>query len=113
MPCVQRAITFFFLLLTLSVVTVPSWGLARKPPDPAYVPGQVLVRFYETVDPARSAEIVKAEGARVQAVLERTGVYLILLPEGLPVEEAVGRFLRHPEVLSAEPNYRPELLENR
>jgi len=108
----DRTLIFFCVLLISGMATTPSWGFSRKPPEPAYVPGQILVRFHETADRSTSAEIVKSEGARIQAVLKRTGVHLILLPEGLPVEEAVARFLKHPEVLSAEPNYRVELLED-
>ena len=107
----DNALIFFCVLLISGMATIPSWGFSRKPPEPTYVPGQILVRFNETVDRSTSAEIVKSEGASIQAVLKRTGVHLILLPEGLPVEEAVVRFLKHPEILSAEPNYRVELLE--
>jgi hypothetical protein len=113
MSCRDNALIFFCVLLISGMATIPSWGFSRKPPEPDYVPGQILVRFHETVDRRTSVEIVKSEGASIQAVLERTGLHLILLPEGLPVEEAVERFLKHPEVLSAEPNYRPELLEDR
>ena len=90
----------------------PAAALSRKPPAPSYIPGQVVVRFHESVDSARSTEIVEAEGAHIKSVLKRTGLHLILLPEGRSVEEAVERFLTYPEVLSAEPNYRAELLEN-
>jgi len=91
----------------------PATALSRKPPEPSYIPGQVVVRFHESVDSARSAEIVEKEGARIKTVLKRTGLHLVLLPEGRSVEEAVARFLKYPEVLSAEPNYRAELLENK
>ena len=91
----------------------PAAGLSHKPPEPSYVPGQVVIRFHQSVDSARSAEIVEIEGASIKAVLKRTGLHLVLLPEGRSVEEAVERFLTYPEVLSAEPNYRVELLENK
>ncbi len=99
------------VLITVLAVS-PAAGLSRKPPKPSYIPGQVVVRFHESVDSGRSAEIVEAEGARIKTVLKRTGLHLVLLPEGMEVEEAVERFLRYSEVLSAEPNYRAELLEN-
>ena len=101
------AVMIAFLVASLAT------ALSRKPPEPSYIPGQVVVRFHESVDKARSAEIVEIEGARIKNVLKRTGLHLVLLPEGRSVEEAVARFLKYPEVLSAEPNYRAELLENK
>ncbi len=89
----------------------PASSLSRKPPEPSYIPGQVVVRFQESVDSARSLEIVEAEGASIKTVLKRTGLHLVLLPEGMSVEEAVERFRRYPEVLSAEPDYRARRLE--
>jgi len=100
------------ILITVLAVS-PAAGLSKKPPEPAYIPGQVVVRFHESVDSVRSAEIVDTEGARIKTILKRTGLHLVLLPEGRSVEEAVARFLKYPEVLSAEPNYRAELLENK
>jgi hypothetical protein len=84
----------------------PAATLSRKPPEPSYTPGQVVLRFQESVDSARSLEIVEAEGASIKTVLKRTRLHLVLL-----VEEAVERFRRYPEVLSAEPDYRARRLE--
>jgi thermitase len=100
------------VILVLILAASHSIALSRKPPEPSYIPGQVVVRFHESVDSARSIEIVEAEGARIKNILKRTGLHLVLIPDGRSVEEAVKRFLTYPEVLSAEPNYRAELLEN-
>jgi len=108
---ILKTITGAVLVTVLGVS--PAAALSRKPPEPSYIQGQVIVRFHESVDNARSAEIVEIEGARIKNVLKRTGLHLVLLPEGRSVEEAVERFLTYPEVLSAEPNYRAELLENK
>lgn len=97
--------------LVMVFLAGPAAGLSRKPAEPSYVPGEVVVRFHDSVDSARSNEIVEAEGARTKTILKRTGVHLILLPKGMEVDRAVERFQGYPEVLSAEPNYRAERLE--
>jgi hypothetical protein len=104
---------FSAMALVLVIGVMPAGGMSRKPPEPAYVPGQIVLKFHGSVDNARSVEIVEAEGASIKTVLKRTGLHLVLLPEGRSVEEAVERFLTYPEVLSAEPDYRAELLENK
>lgn len=108
----KKRFTFYWMIIILAITAGDSWGMSRKPPEPSYIPGQVVVRFHESVDSARSAEIIETEGARIKTVLKRTGLHLVLLPEGRSVEEAVERFLEYPEVLSAEPNYRVERLED-
>jgi hypothetical protein len=111
---IMRTKGFLSALVAVLVIGVmPAGGMSRKPPEPSYVPGQIVVKFNESVDSARSMEIVEAEGGSIKTVLKRTGLHLVLLPEGRSVEEAVERFQRYPEVLSAEPNYRAELLENK
>jgi hypothetical protein len=99
------------VLVTVLAVS-PAVGLSRKPPEPAHVPGQIVVIFHESVDSARSTEIIETEGARIKTILKRTGLHLILLPDGMEVEKAVERFRGYPEVLSAEPNYRAQRLED-
>jgi hypothetical protein len=101
-------------LLTVALLAVsPVQAMSRKPPEPAFIPGRIIVSFHESVSDARSAEIVQGEGAVIKSVLERTRLYLILLPEGMEVGEAVERFLKYPEVLSAEPDYRAGRLEDK
>lgn len=110
MTNLKKIHTYFWILTVVISVSVPGLAMSRKPPEQAYVPGQIVVRFHDSVDSARSTEIVKGEGASIKTVLRRTGLHLILLPEGMEVEEAIERFLRYPEVLSAEPDYRAERL---
>jgi hypothetical protein len=86
-------------------------GMAQKPAEPQFVPGQVLVKFNEGVSEDRIEEIVRAEGGQVKDIIGRTGVYLITIPEKVDTREAVNRFSARPEVLYAEPNYRALPLE--
>ncbi len=108
-----RTAAFFCVLLLTAALAASGQSMSRKPPEPAYVPGQVILKFHEGVSQDRSARIVAMEGCRIKTVLRRTGLHLVLLPEGLEVEDAVERFLGYPEVLSAEPNYRAEFLEDK
>ncbi|UCG37758.1 MAG: hypothetical protein JSV00_05995 [bacterium] len=97
----------------LLLAAAPSAGFSRRPPEPAHVPGKVVVRFQSDVSVERAEEIISTEGAEVGQVVRRTGVYLVLLPEGADVQEAVTRFSAHPEVLYARPESRAEPLEER
>jgi len=105
-------VIFFIILLICGLGISPLSGFSRKPPEPSYVPGQVILKFHDTVDSARSAGIVGLEGCRIKTVLKRTGLHIVLLPEGRSVEEALERFRKYPEVLWAEPDYRAQRLED-
>ena len=91
----------------------PAAGMGRRPPDPPYAPGELLVAFYETVPGDRVREIVRLEGGTVDRAMEGKNIYLILLPEGTDVPEAARRFSSRPEVRHAEPNYRANYLEKK
>jgi hypothetical protein len=87
--------------------------MSRKPPEPAYVDGQVIVKFHENVPGERIFQIVTAENGSIRSVLGRSGLHLVILPEGLEVTEAVRRFNTYPEVRYAEPNFKAQPLEGR
>jgi len=101
--------TFLFLL----VFAEPVSGMARKPEEQRFVPGQVLVKFQENVPQDRIVEIVQGEGGTIKSIIGRTGIHLVVLPEGVEVMEAVDRFSVYPEVRYAEPNYRTSPLEEK
>ncbi len=95
------------------LIAAGSQGMAmsRKAPEPAYAPGQVLVKFDDKASQERITRIISAEKSKVSKVLGRTGIYLVLLPDNLSVEKAVKRFSSYPEVKYAEPNYRARVPE--
>ena len=101
--------TFLFLLM----FSGPASGSAGKPPEPPFVPGQILVKFRENVPRDRITELVQEEGGAVRGVIGSTEVYLIVFPENTDIMEAVERFNSRSEVLFAEPNYRALPLEER
>ncbi len=103
--------TFYWVVIIVAVLSVDSWGMSRKPPQPDYIPGRVLVQFLEGIAPEKALLIIEGEGCRVEKVLKRTGLHLVKLPDGMDVPEAIERFQVYSEVLYVEPDYRVELLE--
>ena len=89
-----------------AVVLMPQSGsgMSRHPAASAYVPGHVLIKFNDGVAMGRIEEIVAGEDARIERKLGRIGVYLVILPEGADVMDAVARFAAFPEVRYAEPD---------
>lgn len=78
--------------------------------DPAaangrYVPGQALVQFRPGVTRERIAEILAADGLRLERDLGMPGAYLVSAMGEQPVPEIIARLRRHPEVEYAEPNW--------
>ena len=111
---IVRAVAGTVLTLTLLITAGTSgFAFSAKPPPPDYVPGQLLVKFRDTVSAERIEEILSDEGAAILKPVGSTGVYLIQLPEGADVMESVDRFSSFPEVLFAEPNQRVQAQEDR
>jgi hypothetical protein len=72
---------------------------------PAYVEGELLVRFNEGVDDRAAVRLIEGSGASVLRLYEGLGLYLVRLREGQSVEDAMAAFGSMPEVRYAEPNY--------
>jgi thermitase len=110
----KRDILIFFCVVAIFVaVAVPVSGMSRKPPEPAYVPGQVVVKFQEGVSRERIEQIVKAENGTIEKVLARSGLHLVYIERDRDVMGAVTNFGAYPEVQHAEPNFKAEPLEGR
>ena len=106
-----KLLTFYWIVILLAISAGDSWGFSRKPAQPDYIPGRVVMKFVEGVGPERTAAIIEGERCSVERALKRTGLYLVKLPDGMDVPEAVERFQAYSEVLYVEPDYRVELLE--
>ena len=91
-------------LLAAVVLPRSAFCMSRRPPEPAYVPGHVLVKFNDGVSMDRIEEIVAGQNARIDRKLGRIGVYLVILPDGADVKDAVDRFNAFSEVRYAEPD---------
>ncbi|MCJ7499577.1 hypothetical protein MUP29_04930 [bacterium] len=109
----RKRFTLYWIVVLLAVSAGVSWGFSRKPPQPDYIPGRVLVQFLEGIAPEKALLIIEGEGCRVEKVLKRTGLHLVKLPDGMDVPEAIERFQAYSEVLYVEPDYRVELLEEK
>ncbi len=72
---------------------------------PAYVPGELLVKFTPAVRIAASADYRARMGVSSLKTYEITGAQHIKLPEGMTVEEALEIYRNDPDVEYAEPNY--------
>ena len=109
----RKRFTLYWIVILLVFAVGDSWGMSRKPPQPDYIPGRVLVQFLEGITPEKALLIIEGEGCRVEKVLKRTGLHLVKLPDGMDVPEALERFQAYSEVLYVEPDYRVELLEEK
>lgn len=76
------------------------------PPEGAWVPGEVLVRFREGVGRPRAGSVHAALGATVLRRIPALRVDVVRVPEGVGVLEAVSRYMADPAVEVAEPNFR-------
>jgi hypothetical protein len=107
----KKIVTFFCLIVILASVTNPLWGFSQVPPEPAAVPGKVLVKFEDGVTGEQSLRIIEKEGGTVKGVSASTGVHIIILPDGVDVNSAIERFSSYPEVRYVEPVQRALPLE--
>lgn len=102
-----RAISGLFALLLSAAFLSPAPRQTPSPPSfwpPAYVEGEILVKFRPSSSPAVNLDVVKGLGARPSGRLPRRDVFRLKLRPGQTVEEAVRFFRACPEVLFAEPN---------
>ncbi|WP_303902010.1 S8 family serine peptidase [Thiohalomonas denitrificans] len=79
-----------------------------EPPEKAsasVVAGELLVRFTDDIGIADVTRIAEELEASVIEQLPRN-VYLIRLPEGTPMDDAMRRLTAQPEVVYVEPNIR-------
>ena len=70
-----------------------------------YVKDEVIVKFKSNISEHRINEINTMLKARIIRKLSRTNTYLIKIPEGINVYEAIGRYMVTKDVEYAEPNY--------
>ncbi|MBW2318043.1 MAG: hypothetical protein JRF24_05070 [Deltaproteobacteria bacterium] len=72
---------------------------------PAYVPGELLVKFTPAVRIVASDNYRARLGVSSLKTYEITGAQHVKLPEGMTVEEALEIYRNDPDVEYAEPNY--------
>jgi len=80
--------------------------LGRVPVDrPSFAPAQLLVKIKRGVPSADVKALTGGLGTEQLRFDFRTGLYLLRITTGEPVEVVVDRFRAHPSVEFAEPNY--------
>lgn len=79
----------------------PSEGEVKAP----YVPGEVLVRFWDDVSKKVIDEVADSSGFLWRRRNDRSGHYVFGLPENSSVTKAMERLRREDIVACAEPNY--------
>ncbi len=77
----------------------------RDPQVPAFVPGQLLVKFWPEVQQEAAAAYAYWFDISTQRTFAINGYQLVQLPEGTDVDEALEIYLEDPDVEHAEPNY--------
>jgi thermitase len=80
-------------------------SLRRATVSPAYVPGELVVRFKPEATAADRKAVLQAEDARAQTSLLLQGAVLVRLPAGESVSAEAEALERDASVISAEPNY--------
>lgn len=84
---------------------------SSPPPEGAWVPGEILVRFRDGVGRERARVLHRASGARVLGRIPPFRIDVVRLPEGMSVPAAIARYLADPAVEVAEPNFRLHLFQ--
>ena len=84
-------VVLFSVVMVVIMGVHPASAFSRRPPEPAFEPGKVLVKFHDGVTSERSTRIVELEGGTINKVLASTGVFIVVFPEGVEVSDAINR----------------------
>jgi len=95
------------LVAILLACSVRAEATPANTPQPvksaAYVEGEVLLRLKPDAVAKRAVEALSGTRATMRHL--GAGVHHVRLPKGVTVKHALASYRRHPDVLSAEPNY--------
>ena len=106
----KRIIGIASLSLLLGLAVFLEFGAGRpagspSAPAPAYVPGQVLVKFKTTVSPGMKSALISLTKSRVLSRILELNLYVVQIAEEATVEDMVSFYARNPSVVYAQPNY--------
>ena len=87
----------------LAVLTTAGVAAAETPAS-SFVPGEVIVSYEPSINPAERAEVRDELGADIEERLPLPRVELLDLPPGSTVREAIGELEAQPGVRDAQPN---------
>jgi subtilisin family serine protease len=92
------------VLLTL-IFALPGSAVSEGLGKPAYVPGEILVKFRSGVLKSTRDTAHSSHGCKLAKRFKRVRVDHVRIPDGWTVEEAVATYRLHADVEYAEPNY--------
>ena len=99
-------IAVFCILATASALAAPEADLPERDSQvPAYVPGELLVKFRPEVRRQAAAVYEQWFDISTQRTFVINGYQQVKLPPGVDIEEALELYLEDPDVEHAEPNY--------
>lgn len=79
-------------------------ALSRPPATPAYLEGEMLVKFKEGVSREQIRAFNARHGCSVADEIQGLGIFRLLLPEGVAVPDMIARYEASGLVEFAEPN---------
>jgi subtilisin family serine protease len=99
-------IALCLILAATGAIAAPKEGLTdRSSQTPAFVPGELLVKFRAEVRKEASADYQQWFDISTRKTFAINGYQQVKLPEGADIEEALELYLEDPDVEYAEPNY--------
>jgi subtilisin family serine protease len=104
-PALLLSVAFLVFISPLWAVASAAESKPSKPPGPAYVPGELLVKYRPGVSAAVAGYFHAHLGISNIRTFKSTGARHVKLPEDMSVDEALEVFRTDPDVLYAEPNY--------
>jgi subtilisin family serine protease len=101
-----RMIAVFGILAATAALAAQEADLLEPDPQaPAYVPGELLVKFRPEVRRQAAAAYAQWFDISTRRTFAINGYQQVKLPPGVNVEEALELYLEDPDVENAEPNY--------
>ena len=104
-PALLLSVAFLVLISPLWAAASAEQSKPSKPRGPAYVPGELLVKYRPSMGAAMAGYYRTHWGVSNIRTFKSTGVKHVKLPRDTTVEEALEVFKTDPDVVYAEPNY--------
>lgn len=98
----HRFIIVIVVVVSADLLLLCPMALAR---EPAYLPGELLVKFKRPSLSAASSNLQHAVRIRASHALGRSRIHRLTLEPGITVSQAMDIYANDPEVEFAEPNY--------
>jgi subtilisin family serine protease len=104
-PALLLCVAFLVFIPLISAFASSEQAKASRPGGPAYVPGELLVKYRPSMSAAVAGYYRAHWGVSNIRTFKSTGVRHVKLPKDMTVDEALEVFRADPDVVYAEPNY--------